>query len=278
LKFNKYSESIRSAAKTAVLLIIFLILHSCHEDVINVDLSEYDQKIVIEGRIGNYPGPYSVAVGKTAKLSSKDNIKRVSGASVIISDDLGNSEVLQEDSEGVYLTNSMRGRTGRTYILNIETDGETYSASSTMQRAVLINDIDFVKASQNDIYYDLVLTIDNLADTPEYCLIELYRNEYLNKSYLYSDKYADGEDVILDDFDSYFVSTDFVQIVMLSLDENVYEFYRSLEPLEDIFWDMDDPFALGTLYNPTSNISNGALGYFSARSFRLYETVVAWEL
>ena len=272
-------SSFMAAAKFLTLcVIIFISASSCYEDVVDIDLSEFDHKIVIEGAVGNYAGPYTVAVGKTTKLSSDENIKRISGASVVIRDDQGFSEVLQEESAGIYQTSSLRGRTGRTYTLNVEANGETYTASSTMQRAVLVNGIDFVKEDAENDYYDLVLSIDNLADTPEYCKIDIYKNEYFTQSYIYSDQYADGQDVQLDDFYASFIPSDFVQIYVISIDKNVYEFYRSLEPLEEIFWDMDDPFAAGTLYNPASNISNGALGCFSAHSVRSYETFVAWEL
>lgn len=88
--------------------------------------------IVIDGNISDQPGPYKVLVTKAFDIESKLSIKTpLSVKQMIMSDNLGNSEVLSEIVQGQYQTssNGMRGVVGRAYKIHIELlDGRIYES------------------------------------------------------------------------------------------------------------------------------------------------------
>lgn len=270
-------KGILSVSKSQIIvisLIVFTFLYSCHEDVIELDLNDIDSKIIIEGRLHSYPGPYTVKISKMSSLSESYIVHWISDASVRLYDNQGNFETLYEDEQGMYTTTSFRGIPGRNYTLDVKIDRKLYTAKSKMPEPLQIQEVNFEKTSSNEEYYKLTLSIMNDVSQPEYALIDIYRYDNISDSYLYSDKYVDSRLVILDDFSSYFNLNENVYIVVSTLDENVYEFYQSLETLQEISDELDNPLSPGALYNPTSNFSNGALGYFSAYSLRIYEVRV----
>lgn len=111
-----------------------------------VDRIEFDpgpsgeSQIVIDGLITEEPGPYTVRLRRSQGI--EDNLRVAppfSANRVIISDDAGNSEVLEEGEFGVYATkaNGIRGTIGRTYTLRIENrDGTVYESSPELLRPV----------------------------------------------------------------------------------------------------------------------------------------------
>jgi len=124
--------TIEFAKKNLPLIFILIFCCSCYQDVVDINLSELDQQIVIEGSITNQPGPYKIKISKTASLYQPGSIPRVSGANVVIFDDLDNFETLNEIVAGIYQTSSMQGVPGRTYTLQVITEGKEYTAISKM--------------------------------------------------------------------------------------------------------------------------------------------------
>ena len=97
--------------------------------------------LVVDGLITNEPGPYVVYLARTSEYNSYYvNTEEVGGAIVIISDDMGNSEILNESYlPGVYKTDpdGIRGIPGRYYKLEIKTpDGKQYESKPELLHAV----------------------------------------------------------------------------------------------------------------------------------------------
>ena len=88
--------------------------------------------LVVEGQITDQVGPYSVKLTRTADYSYKSLNLLETGATVTISDNLGNQETLKEQSPGgTYQTSAtgMRGVAGRSYKLTIQTKaGKRYES------------------------------------------------------------------------------------------------------------------------------------------------------
>ena len=84
---------------------------------------------------------------------------------------------------------------------------------------------------------------------------------------------TDGEDITLDEFNFVFYQNDYVNIELITFDEAAYEFYRTLDKIHNRE-NEDDEFAASLLpvtsFNPTTNLDNGALGFFSAHTIRKY--------
>ncbi len=92
-----------------------------------------DYLLFIEGKITNEPGPYQIKLAKSVAIEdyeiADNNV--LARANVVISDNLGNSEVLTEVSPGTYQTstNGIRGVVGREYKISISTDdGRKYES------------------------------------------------------------------------------------------------------------------------------------------------------
>lgn len=81
--------------------------------------------LVVDGKITNEMGPYEVRLFRTVDLISVDTLKPETGAIIILNDDLGNSELLEEISPGIYqnLQQEIKGTIDQSYWISIETNG-----------------------------------------------------------------------------------------------------------------------------------------------------------
>ncbi|MFD2933257.1 DUF4249 domain-containing protein [Spirosoma flavum] len=123
---------------SAQLLLVLVLVVSC--------VTEYEPgtvsilpSLIVEGMITNQPGPYAVKLTRTADYSYKSLNLLETGATVIISDNLGNQETLKESSTGgTYQTNisGIQGIVGRIYKVVIKTkDGNVYESEPEILKA-----------------------------------------------------------------------------------------------------------------------------------------------
>ncbi|GAB3016507.1 DUF4249 domain-containing protein [Spirosoma pulveris] len=112
-------------------LLIVLFAVSCVTEF-QPDAVTISPALIVEGQVTDQPGPYIVKLTRTADYSFKSINLLETGATVVISDDLGNRETLREQSPGgVYLTSSLRGVVGHTYKLTIQTKaGKRYESDA----------------------------------------------------------------------------------------------------------------------------------------------------
>src|SRR6185312_704498 len=140
-----------------LLVIGFSLLAIGCQKVINIDLNSASPAIVIIGNINDQPGPYTVTLSQNATFSDPNTSPSVSGAFITISDNAGNKDTLTEVSPGRYHTKKIQGIIGRTYYLNVISNGQTYTASSTMPQLVPFDTLRAVqlhgfRASDTNIY------------------------------------------------------------------------------------------------------------------------------
>lgn len=113
------------------IFIAFLFLISCI-DPFNVQVPGIERLIAVDGMITDQPGPYTVKIFWTSSIGEVFSLADpVEDAQVIISDDLGNTEILTYHGKGIYETKSdgIQGVAGRTYHVEINTkDGNHYSS------------------------------------------------------------------------------------------------------------------------------------------------------
>ncbi len=107
-----------------------ILLTSCIEEYWPELEGSYEDLLVVDGKITNEAGPYTIHLSKSSSLLN-DAYNPLTGAIVIISDDEGNSETLFESSPGNYHTSiiGMQGVIGRKYKLSISTEGKTYESN-----------------------------------------------------------------------------------------------------------------------------------------------------
>lgn len=251
---------------SVVFIIIFLLFTiSACQKVINIDLNTASPNIVIEGIIDNSQGPYRVKLSKTGSYFNQPVLPPVSGAQVIISDNIGTIDTLTEDSTGLYFTHKIKGIPGRSYNLNVLSEKVSYTASSTMMDAVYIDSlgleivqrISFGARNRRDS--SLNIYFKDPPDQKNFYRIKFYENNVFHSTNyrLYDDEYTNGEEISLNVGHAVIGDTD--KIELISLDRATYDYYRTLRDILDI-----NPIFGSTPANPNTNLSQGALGYFAA--------------
>jgi hypothetical protein len=140
-----------------------------------------------------------------------------------------------------------------------------------MPEPLLLETLNFESITPANNAYEFSCSFKDRAGIRDYCLINIYTNGYLNDYYLYQDNITDGQEILLDNFDIVFIQNDIVTIDLLTLDQATYEYLRTLDIICN---SEDDEFVASllpvTTFNPTTNIDNGALGYFGANTIRSY--------
>lgn len=122
-------------------LLLFLLclgIGGCIEPF-QVDIEKQETRLVVNGLITNEPGPYTVQLNKTYQYGDffGEIDPEVIDATVIISDELGMSEVLSQVAPGKFKTSAMQGRIGGIYQLNIRLkNGKEYVSEPEMLNPV----------------------------------------------------------------------------------------------------------------------------------------------
>ena len=268
---NRNTRNFRGGRKAISCLMIaslLVLLFSC-EKVIHLDLKNAGAKIVIQGNVYDQPGPYTVKISSSVSFDASSSYPPITGARVVISDNINQSELLTESSSGTYVTSKLKGLPGRTYTLSVKTGTDSYQASAVMPYAVGIDSIYFATSPfsgevQTAIsfrdpifsvdYYRMVYFINKIQQKPFYVIDdELFPGVQIH--YALSSR---NSDIKLKQGDQ-------VMVWLESVDPGVYEYFRTAG---------SDSGESASPANPVSNISNGALGYFNACTVRKISAVV----
>jgi hypothetical protein len=243
---------------------------SC-EDVLQLDLSDVHNQVVIEGIVSITPSSSSIKVSLTRNSFDNTQAPKVSGAVVTLSDDQGVTEVVTESPAGVFVPSVITGSPGRTYHLRVVAAGLEFTADSKMPSPMSLDSIRYTKSTSWFTYNSTVLKY-YLTDTPavdEYCLIRAYSQNSSSFVWtIYSDKYTDGGHVVLES-PAFTPTSSTVVVEVLSVDKATYEYFYSLRDLLGDNISIPDMLRM-TDYNPKSNLTNNALGYFSAQAQSRY--------
>ncbi|WP_153391715.1 DUF4249 domain-containing protein [Chryseobacterium vaccae] len=265
--------------KNTFLIILSLFLFTACQKEIDLDLEDQSGNIVIEGNITNQPGPYFVKITRSVAFTQNNQYPAVTGATVILSDNTGQAETLQYVGNGKYQTSSaFVGASGRTYTLKINADGKQYTAQSTMPEAVAFEGLEQDSFTfGGKISYTLLPVFTDPAALGNRYLFSFTINNLSKKTVnVFSDNINNGlpnqRPLMLpnddnDGADHEVVVGDTIHVEMQCIDTNVFTFYSAL-------LDIADGGSGVTPANPPSNISNGALGYFSAHTLSKQSFVI----
>ncbi|MGO4708694.1 DUF4249 domain-containing protein [Chryseobacterium sp. 2TAF14] len=267
--------------KNIFLIILSLFLVTSCEKEIDLDLEDQSGNIVIEGNITDQDGPHYVRITKSVAFTQQNEYPPVENYYVRLTDDFGQSETLNYVGDGYYKSSIIEGIPGHTYTLTIKIEEKEYIAQSKMPEAV-----DFEGLEQDSFMvggetsYTLLPVFTDPADLGNRYLFS-YTINSKPKQYFseFSDNVNNGtanqRPLILpnDDGDEptavKVVAGDIINVEMRCIDQNVYTFYSALLQLSG-----GGPGGGITPANPPSNISNGALGYFSAHSVRKRSIII----
>lgn len=257
---------VRSSIVKLSIMLIVLAVTSC-EKVIQVDIDEAPNQLVIEGVITEGRVTQVVKLSRSVPVTETSSFPAVQGAAVKVTDSFNNSFILTETQPGTYTT-TFRGRIDRTYSLTVQTEGRIYTARSKMPDSVMIDSLSIKEftfggdvSKQVQVHYR-----DPLFDTNYYRFVLFINGKQANSIFAENDRFNDGNFVksLLfhdDDTDGALKSGDTVTVIMQCIDPFVFTYWYSLTQQS-----MRGPGGGTAPGNPPSNISNGALGYFSAQT------------
>lgn len=249
---------------------------SCKK-VIEVDFDEAASRYVIEGKIDNN-GYCSVLVSLSQLVTDVTSFNGVDSAQVSVTEEGGATVTLKRVSKGGY-QQYFKGMPGKTYRLTVSVKESVFTASCTMPARVNMDSL-FITTesiSGSKRYVANVNYVDPAGQNNYYNFIQSVNRKKAGIVYVNDDHLNNGKAVtfpllyegnLADSYTSEIKRGDTVQVEMQNVDPAVYKYWYSLKAGasgEDI---------MATPANPVTNISGGALGYFSAHTAQYKKVIV----
>jgi hypothetical protein len=257
-----------------IILVAALSLVSCKK-IVTLKLNNVPAAIVIQGEVTNEQGPYYVTINQPVDFYASNNFPPVSGAAVVITSNSGQADSLTEVSPGVYGTHTLQGAPGEQYNLSVMFQGGIYKAVSTMPSTVALDSVSFV--SNSGFGRKQISAVANFQDPAGernyYQFVEYINKARLAKDlFVFDDRLSDGRYINYTLFNdsAYLQAGDDLEVDMYCIDSAVYNYFFQL-------FQSGGAGSFNTSAspaNPTSNISNGAYGYFSAHTVSSFTTYV----
>ena len=258
-----------------VVLLILLTITSC-EEPIEIELNYKDPAFVIEGVISK-DSVCIVQLTITGNYFSEDGPLPVEDAVITINNGTI-SEDLTYTANGYFRGADIIGKEETTYELEVLYNGTQYRATSYMppQRSIL--SAHYNKSEAQSALNPLAETVFTVScvfrdnpSTDDFYMIKYTEDGSMieAKYFLLTEKSANGGALEYDKTgyirfsESIFYEGGEIEIELFSIDESTYNYFLQLSDI--LFW--KNRVVPPTPYNPTSNISGGALGYFAAWAF-----------
>lgn len=247
---------------SAFFILTAIAFSSC-EKVIDLKLQNSSPQLVIEGGISNVAQPLTVKISRTVPFDQPNVFPGVSGATVKMSS--GTSTInLTETSKGVYQSAPTFGRPGRTYNLQVDVEGKTYKASSTMPTQVLIDSIAIDKDGfRGDNERTMVVYLsDPAAEKNQYRFIMKVNGIQVRSVFTRNDEFSNGKTIRVALFqDDIKINVgDRVEIEMQCIDEKNYTYWFTFSKQSG----NAQGNASVSPTNPPNNFDTPVLGSFSA--------------
>ncbi|KIO77562.1 hypothetical protein TH53_08970 [Pedobacter lusitanus] len=235
-------------------------MYSACEKAIDLKLDNVAPIIVIDGGVNDLNENQIVRISKTYNFTEANRFNSVSGAKVVLT--AGDGTVLNyaESVPGVYKSPKFKGKPGTTYKLTVSSEGQTYTASSTMPKKVILNLLTFKNFTLLGKTREYVTVIyDDPPGVPnQYHSIIRFKGK-VKFDVATDDRFNDGNkvnDILLYDLKD-MVPGDTIAVEFQCVDKAVYRYFFSMgqnsaetQPVSPA--------------NPPSNFDNNALGVFSA--------------
>ncbi|MBK6566644.1 MAG: DUF4249 domain-containing protein [Saprospiraceae bacterium] len=254
-----------------ILAAISAVLVSCTEEF-EVNVNAADTQIVVEANLNNKE-PITVTLSSSVNFKDDNEFPPVVGATIVITDNLGNNETLKETSKGKYVGSTVIGIAGRSYTLNIKSNDKIISSECTISNEVNFDKLT-VKVSSggggggpgggDGSTHDIsVEYLDPLNETNYYRFVEFKNGDYID-AYIFDDRLSNGTTInsTLRSFNRNYKKGDTLTIEMQCISKEIYEYYKSFGNL------FGGPTNASTPANPYTNMLGTRLGYFSAHTIQ----------
>lgn len=249
--------------KHYILFIFTLFIFSCKENI-SLPLESQTPQLVIEGEIHDGIGPYYVKLSMSKAYNTTNDLISINPTYAIISDNTGAIDTLTKLKDGLYQTNKIIGAIGNTYYLNVLYNNTTYTAQSTLNSVPTIDSIyAFTFILKPESKFASIKIKEPALETNFYRYFVKINNKSPERQYVFDDKLINGTTWNFTANQDELKVGDSVEFFLLGIDKANFEYFKVLIQNSTL---TSNGNTTAAPINPTSNITNGALGYFSAHS------------
>ncbi|WDF69884.1 DUF4249 domain-containing protein [Sphingobacterium oryzagri] len=244
-----------------IAILSFLFLFSACEDVIDINLNDADPRFVIEAQLSDLESVQRIRVSKTVPFTASVNSDPVADAVVTVTDNRGRIYNFSYDANGSYVNRNFRPVANRSYDLLVTVGEERFESSCVMPPYVDVDSVGILEETIfNDTYYFATFKFTDPIGVENYYKYDISINGSAFKfASALNDKFNDGLFIThqIGDRDTDMMVGDSVMVRRYCVDRRVFNYWNEFQSTNP-----------GTAApgNPTSNISNNALGYFSVAS------------
>lgn len=262
-QYKKYYSNIN------ILLIIMFTFSSC-EEIIDVELRDAEPKIVIEANLSDIPNAQQIVkVTRTVPFKSDSAIENVKGAIVFITERESNTQYsYTELTPGVYAPSQLFiAQQEKSYTLTVSIDGITYESTAKTPKKVFLDSVSITKITLLDETRQYVKTHyqDMAGEANYYRYIVKWNDIPYKEFFVENDRFTEGRYVnnVIYTGDPKIEKGDKIDVEFQNITPEIYRYFFAITQISG---GGGPPVAGG---NPESNISNGALGYFSVHTSQL---------
>lgn len=253
-----------------LLLIINFFLVSC-EEVIDLELNSSSPLYVIDAELSNLNAQQNIYISESVSFNEPYSKKPIEDATVGVMNEKGEYFPFEHVSNGIYRSYFIPQSNIR-YDLNVKINNKSFISSSYMNDYIDVDSLGFVEdVVFKDTVYSVTLKFMDPINESNYYKYNISVNGRPNEfNRVFNDKYNDGLFVThqlsgnRDDFQL----GDSIVVTRYIIDKEVYKYWNDVTSI--------NPGSAAPA-NPLSNISNGALGYFSVSSAKKYNFILKMD-
>ena len=258
--------------KVLMFSLAFIALSACQKVVV-LDLNTAEPMLVIEGNITSKAGePQRVFVSTSGEFYTGEGIEFIDDATVMIKDESDMIDTLRMYTDGIYYTYGFTPEENIEYSIEVIRQGETYTGSEIFPEKKRIDSLWYIVNEgifgnglneDGDTTYNIFIRFQDPEETLDYYRIVTDINDSLVQAgfgtyFVMDDELFNSQLFDLEILGSGAIKGDTVTIDFQAIGFNTYTYYVGLN-------DALNSGGMGsTPYNPISNLSNDALGYFGA--------------
>lgn len=252
-----------------LIIILGTIIFSSCEEIIDIDLNSSNPKLVVEGQILKDSTVW-IKLSYTTDYFTNENTIFEENASVVISDNDNNSEVLNYVGSGIYRGEHIIGEVGKSYSLNILTEKGDYTAiSSLMPQSeiydIIVSESEMQRPGKTEKSYSIEIKFKQNPAIEDFFLLKFFVNNKLDSYALVDDKvFVVGDTIQYPVIKKLFFKNDKVLVRVYSVDKESFKYHKQIN---DAASKGGKPGSSSTPYNPASNFGIDILGYFTAWSY-----------
>ena len=251
-----------------ILLYSSFIFSSCEEKV-DLNLNADSGRIVIDAQLSDASTVQRIRVSQSVAIDAQVGSTAVKNATVIVKDNLNQRYSFQHEKDGYYINRNFKPVVGRKYTLNIGVQKQEFTSSSSMPAYINVDTTRIIeKEIAGKTYFFIALSFKDPAKIANYYMYTLSIN---GKEFRFasaeSDQFNDGLQVThyISDLERSLSSGDKITVRRYCVDAGTYNYWNGYQSTN---------LSTAAPGNPKSNISNNALGYFSAATVKEYQLIV----